>query len=40
MVYSGYDAYDRGVKEGLFIKDIKGGYYLGQGNKYLNFLKI
>eukprot|EP01031_Cornospumella_fuschlensis_P036226 gene36226-43943_t len=24
MIYSGYEAYDRGVKEGLFIKDIQG----------------
>jgi alpha-D-xyloside xylohydrolase len=30
MVYSGYEAYDRGVKEGLFIKDIQGNNYLGQ----------
>lgn len=30
MVSSGYDAYDKGVKEGIFIKDIAGNYYLGQ----------
>lgn len=30
MVYSGYDAYEEGVKEDLFIKDVSGGYYLGQ----------
>ena len=30
MVYPGYEAYERGVKEGLFIKDISGGNYLGQ----------
>ena len=30
MVYSGYEAYERGMKEDLFIKDISGGYYLGQ----------
>jgi alpha-glucosidase (family GH31 glycosyl hydrolase) len=30
MVYSAYDAYQQGVKDDLFIKDISGGYYLGQ----------
>lgn len=30
MVYAGYEAYERGVREDLFIKDIKGNYYLGQ----------
>jgi alpha-glucosidase (family GH31 glycosyl hydrolase) len=30
MVYSEYDAYQQGVKDDLFIKDISGGYYLGQ----------
>eukprot|EP01039_Chlorochromonas_danica_P004765 gene4765-5225_t len=30
MVYSGYEAYDRGVKEDLFIKDLNGNNYLGQ----------
>lgn len=30
MVYGGYEAYERGVKEDLFIKDVKGNYYLGQ----------
>lgn len=30
MVYPGYEAYERGVKEDLFIKDIKGNNFLGQ----------
>lgn len=30
MVYSGYDAYEEGVSKDLFVKDISGGYYLGQ----------
>ena len=30
MVHAGYDAYEKGLKEDLFIKDIKGNYYLGQ----------
>lgn len=30
MVYAGYEAYEKGIKEDLFIKDIKGNYYLGQ----------
>jgi alpha-glucosidase (family GH31 glycosyl hydrolase) len=30
MTYEGYEAYDRGVREGLFIKDIQGNNYLGQ----------
>lgn len=30
MVYPGYEAYDRGVKEDLFIKDLKGNNFLGQ----------
>ncbi len=30
MVYSGYEAYERGIKEELFIKDVKGNFYLGQ----------
>lgn len=30
MVYPGYEAYDRGVREGLFVKDLTGGNYLGQ----------
>eukprot|EP01038_Epipyxis_sp_PR26KG_P009449 gene9449-12733_t len=30
MVKSNYDAYEQGLKEDLFVKDIKGGYYLGQ----------
>lgn len=32
MVYpnNGYDAYDRGLKEGLFVTDLSGNFYLGQ----------
>jgi len=31
MVYDkGYDAYDQGMKAGLFIKDLTGGYYMSQ----------
>jgi alpha-D-xyloside xylohydrolase len=30
MTYEGYEAYDRGVREGLFIKDVQGNNYLGQ----------
>jgi len=30
MVLSGYDAYEAGLKQDLFVKDISGGYYLGQ----------
>lgn len=30
MIQSGYDAYDSGVKDDIFIKDISGGNYLGQ----------
>lgn len=30
MVMSGYDAYEEGLKLDLFIKDVKGGNYLGQ----------
>jgi alpha-D-xyloside xylohydrolase len=30
MVQQGYDAYDQGVKQDLFVKDITGDYYLGQ----------
>lgn len=30
MVYSGYDAYEQGMKDGIFIKDISGSPYLGQ----------
>jgi alpha-D-xyloside xylohydrolase len=30
MVFSGYEAYEDGMKEGVFVKDISGGYYLGQ----------
>jgi alpha-D-xyloside xylohydrolase len=30
MVYSGYDAYEKGMKMDIFIKDIKGSPYLGQ----------
>jgi alpha-glucosidase (family GH31 glycosyl hydrolase) len=30
MVQSGYDAYEQGVQKDLFVKDIQGGYYLGQ----------
>jgi alpha-D-xyloside xylohydrolase len=30
MVYSGYDAYESGLKKDLFVKDITGNYYLGQ----------
>merc|ERR1712000_699023 len=31
MVYAGYDAYETGLKEGVFVKDITGeGFYLGQ----------
>jgi len=30
MVMPGYDAYDTGLKQDLFVKDISGGYYLGQ----------
>ena len=30
MVLSGYDAFEEGKKQDVFIKDISGGYYLGQ----------
>lgn len=31
MIYSGYEAYEQGVKEDIFIKDLtKGDYYMGQ----------
>ena len=30
MVFSGYDAYETGVKEGVFLRDVSGGFYLGQ----------
>jgi len=30
MIKSGYDAYESGLAQGVFIKDVKGGYYLGQ----------
>ena len=30
MVQEGYDAYTQGVEKDLFIKDLSGGYYLGQ----------
>ena len=30
MVQEGYDAYEQGMKQDLFIKDISGGNYLGQ----------
>lgn len=30
MVYEGYDAYDQGMKQDVFIKDITGKPYLGQ----------
>lgn len=30
MVYSNYPAYENGLKQGVFVKDISGGYYLGQ----------
>lgn len=31
MVYAGYPAYENGLKQGIFVKDITGsGYYLGQ----------
>jgi len=30
MVYPGYDAYEKGLKADIFIKDITGGNYLGQ----------
>lgn len=30
MVESGYDAYDKGVKQDIFVKDLSGNYYLGQ----------
>jgi alpha-D-xyloside xylohydrolase len=30
MIYSGYDAYESGVKKDLFVKDIKGNYYMTQ----------
>ena len=30
MVAPGYEAYERGLKEELFVKDISGGNYLGQ----------
>ncbi len=26
----GYSAYDLGVQQGLFVKDITGGFYMGQ----------
>jgi alpha-glucosidase (family GH31 glycosyl hydrolase) len=29
-IQNGYEAYDRGISEGLFVKDLSGGYYLGQ----------
>ena len=30
MPYAGYEAYEEGLKQGVFIKDITGGFYLGQ----------
>lgn len=30
MVYSGYDAYESGIEEDIFVKDVRGNYYLGQ----------
>jgi alpha-glucosidase (family GH31 glycosyl hydrolase) len=30
MISSGYEAYERGMKEGLFIKDVQGNNYLGK----------
>ena len=30
MVYPGYEAYEKGMQEDIFIKDVTGGYYLGQ----------
>lgn len=30
MVYSGYEAYEKGLSQDLFIKDLKGDNYLGQ----------
>jgi alpha-D-xyloside xylohydrolase len=31
MVYSGYDAYEKGMKEGIFVKDVtQESYFLGQ----------
>jgi len=30
MAMSGYDAYEQGVKDDIFVKDIKGNNYLGQ----------
>ena len=30
MIKSGYDAYEAGKAAGVFVKDIQGGFYLGQ----------
>mmetsp|Transcript_21605 Transcript_21605/g.22362 ORF Transcript_21605/g.22362 Transcript_21605/m.22362 type:complete len:969 (+) Transcript_21605:105-3011(+) len=30
MIYSGYAAYENGLKQGVFVKDIQQNYYLGQ----------
>lgn len=30
MVYDNYDAYEQGLKQGIFVKDLQGNYYLGQ----------
>jgi len=30
MVYAGYDAYEKGLQQDVFVKDVSGGNYLGQ----------